>query len=45
MQEALLNRAVPGLFGTPNEKAARSIMEGGLFETKAMPEHRPLAGL
>ncbi|WP_018234547.1 hypothetical protein [Ensifer sp. BR816] len=27
-----------------NEKAARSIMEGGLFETKAMPEHRPLAG-
>ncbi|APG85077.1 hypothetical protein SAMCFNEI73_Ch2443 [Sinorhizobium americanum] len=28
-----------------SEKAARAIMAGGLFETKAMPEHRLLAGL
>ncbi|AFL53019.1 hypothetical protein USDA257_c44810 [Sinorhizobium fredii USDA 257] len=27
------------------KKAARSIMAGGLFETKAMPKHRLLAGL
>jgi hypothetical protein len=27
-----------------NEKAARSIMTGGLLETKAMPKHRLLTG-
>jgi hypothetical protein len=33
-----------GIFPLKNEKAAQSIMTGGLLETKAMPKHRLLAG-